>query len=181
MQNVRRRPLSRRKCNYLRVHEIQNKSLLTVTTTPPFCATIPPVRSSSDTNYFMRQSGAHSLCSPLSSSAARKFTTSKALPFPVPSIVYNQASPPTACTNHRQPTGLLSCFILFPDSPAPSACAFSSGNSITAGLQACQMRFCSPILMHHDADGKELGEFSGFSNADFRGKMDDRGICDFSP
>ena len=50
-----------------------------------------------------------------------------------------------------------------------------------AGLQACQMRFCSPILMHHDADGKELGEFSGFSNADFRGKMDDRGICDFSP
>ena len=110
MQNVRRRPLSRRKCNYLRVHEIQNKSLLTVTTTPPFCATIPPVRSSSDTNYFMRQSGAHSLCSPLSSSAARKFTTSKALPFPVPSIVYNQASPPTACTNHRQPTGLLSCF-----------------------------------------------------------------------
>lgn len=130
MQNVRRRPLSRRKCNYLRVYEIQNKSLLTVTTTPPFCATIPPVRSSSDTNYFMRQSGAHSLCSPLSSSAARKFTTSKALPFPVPSIVYNQASPPTACTNHRQPTGLLSCFMLFPDSPAPSACAFASGNSI---------------------------------------------------
>jgi len=43
------------------------------------------------------------------------------------------------------------------------------------------MRFCSPVLMHHDADGKELGEFSGFSNADFRGKMDDRGICDFSP
>jgi len=43
------------------------------------------------------------------------------------------------------------------------------------------LRFCSPILMHHDADGKELGEFSGFSNADFRGKMDDRGICDFSP
>ena len=70
MQNVRRRPLSRRKCNYLRVYEIQNKSLLTVTTTPPFCATIPPVRSSSDTNYFMRQSGAHSLCSPLSSSAS---------------------------------------------------------------------------------------------------------------
>ena len=130
MQNVRRRPLSRRKCNYLRVHEIQNKSLLTVTTTPPFCATIPPVRSSSDTNYFMRQSGAHSPCSPLSSSAARKFTTSKAPPFPVPSIAYNQASPPTACTNHRQPTGLLSCFILFPDSPALSACAFSSGNSI---------------------------------------------------
>ncbi len=61
MQNVRRRPLSRRKCNYLRVHEIQNKSLLTVTTTPPFCATIPPVRSSSDTNYFMRQSGARPL------------------------------------------------------------------------------------------------------------------------
>ncbi len=57
--------------------------------------------------------------------------------------------------------------IRFPDSPAPSACAFSSGNSITAGLQACQIRFCSPILMHHDADGKELGEFSGFSNADF--------------
>ena len=89
-----------------------------------------PLHSPADTNYFMRQSGAHSLCSPLSSSAARKFTTSKALPFPVPSIVYNQASPPTACTNHRQPTGLLSCFILFPDSPAPSACAFSSGNSI---------------------------------------------------
>jgi len=43
------------------------------------------------------------------------------------------------------------------------------------------MRFCSSILMRHDADGKELGEFSGFSNADFRGKMDDRGICDFSP
>jgi len=43
------------------------------------------------------------------------------------------------------------------------------------------MRFCSPILMRHDVLGKELGEFSGFSNADFRGKMNDRGICDFSP
>ena len=55
------------------------------------------------------------------------------------------------------------------------------GGIKSAGLQACQMRFCSPILMHHDVLGKELGEFSGFSNADFRGKMDDRGICDFSP
>ena len=55
------------------------------------------------------------------------------------------------------------------------------GGIKSAGLQACQMRFCSPVLMRHDADGKELGEFSGFSNADFRGKMDDRGICDFSP
>ena len=54
----------------------------------------------------------------------------KSTAIPVPSIAYNQASPPTACTNHRQPTGLLSCFILFPDSTALSACAFSSGNSI---------------------------------------------------
>ena len=96
-------------------------------------------------------------------------------------------SPASKCAALRRGSGQLQrhcdCggIIRFPDSPAPSACAFSSGNSITAGLQACQMRFCSPVLMHHDADGKELGEFSGFSNADFRGKMDDRGICDFSP
>jgi hypothetical protein len=43
------------------------------------------------------------------------------------------------------------------------------------------MRFCSPILMRHEVLGKELGGFLGFSKADFRGKMDDRGICDFSP
>ena len=55
------------------------------------------------------------------------------------------------------------------------------GGIKSAGLQACQMRFCSPILMRHDVLGKELGGFLGFSNADFRGKMDDRGICDFSP
>ena len=55
------------------------------------------------------------------------------------------------------------------------------GGIKSAGLQACQMRFCSPILMRHDVHGKELGGFLGFSNADFRGKMDDRGICDFSP
>ena len=30
---------------------------------------------------------------------------------PVLSIAYNQLSPPTACTNHRQPTGLLYCFL----------------------------------------------------------------------
>ena len=35
--------------------------------------------------------------------------------------------------------------------------------------------------MRHEVLGKELGGFLGFSNADFRGKMDDRGICDFSP
>ena len=103
MQNVRRRPLSRRKCNYLRVYEIQNKSLLTVTTTPPFCATIPPVRSSSDTNYFMRQSGAHSPCSPLSSSAARKFTTSKAPPSPSPQLHTTKQArrPPVQITGSR--------------------------------------------------------------------------------
>ena len=55
------------------------------------------------------------------------------------------------------------------------------GGIKSAGLQACQMRFCSPVLMRHDVLGKELGGFLGFSNADFRGKMDDRGICDFSP
>ena len=96
-------------------------------------------------------------------------------------------SPASKCAALRRGSGQLQrhcdCggIIRFPDSPAPSACAFSSGNSITAGLQACQMRFCSPILMRHDVLGKELGEFSGFSNADFRGKMNDRGICDFSP
>jgi hypothetical protein len=79
-----------------------------------------------------------------------------------------------------------------PPSPASKCAALRRGSGQlqrhcdcggikSAGLQACQMRFCSPILMRHDADGKELGEFSGFSNADFRGKMDDRGICDFSP
>ena len=36
------------------------------------------------------------------------------------------------------------------------------GIKSAAGLQACQMRFCSPILMHHDADGKELGGFWAF-------------------
>ena len=130
MQNVRRRPLSRRKCNYLRVYEIQNKSLLTVTTTPPFCATIPPVRSSSDTNYFMRQSGAHSPCSPLSSSAARKFTTSKAPPSPSPQLHTTKQA-------HRQPVQITgsrrACFLAlyyFRIHLRHLLGAFSSGNSI---------------------------------------------------
>lgn len=130
MQNVRRRPLSRRKCNYLRVHEIQNKSLLTVTTTPPFCATIPPCPLF--IGHKLLHATIRSTFSLLPTILIRstKVHHLKSTAIPVLSIVYNQPNPPTACTNHRQPTGLLSCFILFPDSTAPSACAFSSGNSI---------------------------------------------------
>ena len=133
MQNVRRRPLSRRKCNYLRVHKIQNKSLLTVTTTPPFCATMPPVRSSSDTNYFMRQSGAHSPCSPPSSSAARKSTISRTSisTFPAASTCKRNCIQPTKPADrlHKSQAAdglalLLSCFIS-PDTPFPPASAQS--------------------------------------------------------